>query len=67
MFFKNLHLYRLSPEWPITAETLHEQLAKKPFHPCGAQDFESRGWVAPCDGGEIARTPDLIDNAKEQA
>ena len=53
MFFKNLHLYRLSPEWPITAETLHEQLAKKPFHPCGAQDFESRGWVAPCDGGEL--------------
>ena len=53
MFFKNLQLYRLSPEWPITAETLHEQLAKKPFHPCGAQDFESRGWVAPCDGGEL--------------
>lgn len=53
MFFKNLQPYRLSPEWPVTAETLHEQLAKKPFHPCGAQDFESRGWVAPCDGGEL--------------
>ena len=53
MFFKNLQLYRLSPEGPITAETLHEQLAKKPFHPCGVQDFESRGWVAPCDGGEL--------------
>ena len=53
MYFKNLQPYRLSPEWPITAETLHEQLAKKPFHPCGAQDFESRGWVAPCDGGEL--------------
>ena len=53
MFFKNLQPYRLSPEWPITAETLHEQLAKKPFHPCGTQDFESGGWVAPCDGGEF--------------
>lgn len=53
MYFKNLQPYRLSPEWPITAETLHEQLAKKPFHQCGAQDFESRGWVAPCDGGEL--------------
>lgn len=53
MYFKNAQTYRLSPEWPITAETLHEQLAKKPFHPCGAQDFESRGWVAPCDGGEL--------------
>ena len=53
MYFKNAQTYRLSPEWPITAETLHEQLAKKPFHQCGAQDFESRGWVAPCDGGEL--------------
>jgi recombination associated protein RdgC len=53
MYFKNLHPYRLSTEWPITAETLHEQLAKKPFHPCGAQDFESRGWVAPCDGDAL--------------
>ena len=53
MYFKNAQIYRLSTEWPITAETLHEQLAKKPFHPCGAQDFESRGWVAPYDGGEL--------------
>lgn len=53
MYFKNAQTYRLSPEWPITAETLHEQLAKRPFHPCGSQDFESRGWVAPCDGGEL--------------
>ena len=53
MFFKNLQLYRLSPKRPITAESLHEQLAKKPFHPCGTQDFESGGWVAPCDGGEF--------------
>lgn len=51
--YLNLQPYRLSPEWPITAETLHEQLAKRHFHPCGAQDVESRGWVAPCDGGEL--------------
>jgi len=53
MYFKNAQTYHLSTEWPITAETLHEQLAKKPFHPCGVQDFESRGWVAPCDDGEL--------------
>lgn len=53
MYFKNAQTYRLSTEWPITAETLHEQLAAKPFRPCGTQDFESRGWVAPCDGGEF--------------
>lgn len=53
MYFKNLQPYRLSPEWPITAETLHEQLAKKPFHQCGSQDFESRGWIAPCEGADL--------------
>ena len=30
MYFKNLQPYRLSTEWPITAEALHEQLARKP-------------------------------------
>ena len=53
MYFMNLHPYRLSPEWHITAETLHEQLATKPFKPCGSQDHESRGWVPPFDGGEL--------------
>lgn len=53
MYFKNLHIYRLSPEWPITLDALREQIATKPFHPCGSQDFESRGWVSPCDGGAL--------------
>ena len=53
MFFKNLHPYRLSTEWPITLDALHEQLATKPFKPCGSQDHESRGWVPPFDGGEL--------------
>ena len=53
MYFKNLHPYRLSTEWPVTAEALHEQLATKPFRPCGSQDFESRGWVAPCQDGDL--------------
>ena len=50
MFFKNLQIYRLSPEWPITLDVLHEQMSKRPFAPCGSQDVESRGWVEPCDG-----------------
>ena len=33
MYFKNLQPYRLSTEWPITAEALHEQLARKPLIP----------------------------------
>ena len=54
MYFKNLQPYRLSTEWPITAESLHGQLATKPFKPCGSQDHESRGWVPPFEGGELA-------------
>jgi recombination associated protein RdgC len=53
MYFKNLHPYRLSPEWPITLDALREQLATKPFKPCGSQDHESRGWVPPFEGGEL--------------
>ena len=53
MYFKNIHPTRLSPEWPITLDALREQLATKPFKPCGSQDHESRGWVPPFDGGEL--------------
>ena len=59
MYFKNLQPYRLSTEWPITAEGLHEQLATKPFHPCGSQDFESRGWVEPCQDGSLVHESGL--------
>ncbi|MDO9598894.1 MAG: recombination-associated protein RdgC [Azoarcus sp.] len=47
MWFKNLQLYRLPVGWDMTVEKLEEQLAKKPFHPCGSQDMESRGWLSP--------------------
>lgn len=54
MYFKNIHPYRLSTEWPITLDALREQLATKPFKPCGSQDHESRGWVPPFEGDELA-------------
>ena len=54
MYFKNLHPFRLLTEWPITLDALREQLATKPFKPCGSQDHKSRGWVPPFDGGELA-------------
>ncbi|ATE61993.1 recombination-associated protein RdgC [Thauera sinica] len=47
MWFKNLQIYRLPANWDMTPERLEEQLAKKPFHPCGSQDMESRGWLSP--------------------
>lgn len=53
MLFKNLQLYRLSTEWPITLDKLREQLAKRPAHPCGSMDESSRGWIAPAPHAEI--------------
>ena len=47
MWFKNLQIYRLPAKWDMSVEKLEEQLAKKPFHPCGSQDMESRGWLSP--------------------
>lgn len=47
MWFKNLQVYRLPAKWDMSVEKLEEQLAKKPFHPCGSQDMESRGWLSP--------------------
>ena len=52
MWFKNLQIYRLPANWDMTLERLEEQLAKKPFHPCGSQDMESRGWLSPL-GNEV--------------
>ncbi|AWI76277.1 recombination-associated protein RdgC [Parazoarcus communis] len=52
MWFKNLQLYRLPTGWDMSIEKLEEQLAKKPFNPCGSQDMESRGWLSPL-GNEV--------------
>lgn len=53
MFFRNLQIYRLSTEWPITDESLSEQLLKRQFTPCGNQDMERSGWVVPFDGADF--------------
>lgn len=55
MYFKNAQIYRLSPNWTITADELEQQLARRPFTPPGAQDFERRGWVSPADDGALVR------------
>ena len=47
MWFKNLYLYQLQKEFPLSAEDLEEKLAAKSFHPCTAAQRESLGWVSP--------------------
>jgi len=45
--FKNAQIYRLDPAWGMNRNQLEEQLAKRPFQPCGSQDMESHGWTSP--------------------
>ena len=50
MWFKNLRLFRLSPEWDYTADTLEAALQEHAFQPGTSQDPLSLGWVAPREG-----------------
>ncbi len=53
MWFRNLRLYRLSPDWGMTAARLGELLAGNPLIRCGSQDMRSQGWVYPRQEGEF--------------
>lgn len=50
MWFRNLRIFRLSPQWTRDAKQLNDLLAKQPLTRCGAMDMHSRGWVYPKDG-----------------
>lgn len=45
MFFKNLCLYRLPPDWNIPPAELESRLEGRPLAPCGHFDMLTRGWV----------------------
>ncbi|HQR02720.1 MAG: recombination-associated protein RdgC [Proteobacteria bacterium] len=47
MWFRNLRLYRIAPDWAMTTSRLDEILAGQPLQRCGAMDMQSRGWVPP--------------------
>lgn len=47
MWFKNLHLYRLSTPFELNPEQLAEKLEEKRFQPCAKMAEESVGWVSP--------------------
>ncbi len=58
MWFKNLHLYRLSTPFSLDAEALAEKLNEKRFQPCAKMAEESVGWVSP-----IHRSKDYLIHA----
>lgn len=45
MWFKNLYVYRLVPDWSMSASELEERCAQRTLLPCGAFDMQSRGWT----------------------
>lgn len=53
MWFRNLQIYRLPADWNIELQDFDDALARKPFHPCGSQDMESRGWLPPLPDGAL--------------
>ncbi|TRZ92690.1 MAG: recombination-associated protein RdgC [Rhodocyclaceae bacterium] len=53
MWFRNLQIFRLTPEWAHGTESLSAALQKGLFHGCGATDRAARGWVPPRDDGEL--------------
>lgn len=58
MWFKNLKLYRLSPNWQCNADILQSALEKQPFKPASRQEMLSMGWVAPHEGGALVHAQD---------
>jgi recombination associated protein RdgC len=54
MWFKNLQIYRLAPEWQPDLADFADQLARMPLQKCGSQDMQTLGWVEPRpDGGLV--------------
>ncbi|AVG43869.1 MULTISPECIES: recombination-associated protein RdgC [Achromobacter] len=53
--FKNLILYRLLPEWTISAEQLQERLSQHGLPEAGLE-MQQFGWVPPRKGGELCVT-----------
>ncbi len=56
LWFKNLMIYRLNRDIPLSADELEKQLAAFSFTPCGSQDMAKTGWVAPMGGHSTALT-----------
>jgi recombination associated protein RdgC len=49
--FRNLRLYRIQSEWPVSEEALSTALKERGFKPCGAYTEQSAGFEPPA--GEV--------------
>lgn len=53
MWFKNLQLYRLPPNWDITSSYLEDRLAPFAFTPSTSLQMQGSGWTSPRDNGRL--------------
>lgn len=47
MWFRNLQIFRLTPDWAYSTDALSDVLQKGLFQSCGATQRMARGWVPP--------------------
>lgn len=47
LWFKNMMVYRLNRDIPLSADEMEKQLDAFTFSPCGSQDMSKMGWVPP--------------------
>ena len=47
LWFKNMMVYRLSREIPLSVDDMERQLSACSFTPCGSQDQSKSGWISP--------------------
>ena len=45
--FKNLCVYRISPQWSCSLDQIEAKLQERHFVPCSASQPRSAGWIAP--------------------
>ncbi|MBP6018744.1 MAG: recombination-associated protein RdgC [Burkholderiaceae bacterium] len=58
MWFKNLRVFRLAPQWSCTVEMLENALEKQAFRPGNSQEMQSLGWVPPVENGGLVHALD---------
>ncbi|KAB8066229.1 recombination-associated protein RdgC [Janthinobacterium violaceinigrum] len=51
MFFKNLQIYRLPANWPMSASELNSMLERQAFTPATSAELQRQGWAAPRGAG----------------
>ncbi|RTY58645.1 recombination-associated protein RdgC [Pantoea sp. YU22] len=56
LWFKNMMVYHLNRDIPLSADDMEKQLEAYTFSPCGSQDMSKTGWVSPMGNRSDALT-----------